>query len=104
LWNVISTKIPDGRSAGIHWRADIGRSGLVTGNVLLQLGVSEAAAWRRVSMARECEFRIPTSSKHASAWYFVFAQRIVQKYSVSEQQDSAVGTEIPAMSKISTEP
>jgi protein-tyrosine phosphatase len=49
LWKVICTKIPDGRSAGIHCRADIGRSGLVTGNVLLQLGVSEAAAWRAAS-------------------------------------------------------
>jgi protein-tyrosine phosphatase len=40
----IASKIAIGRSVGVHCRAGIGRSGLVTAGVLLRLGISESHA------------------------------------------------------------
>lgn len=52
LFDNIASKITIGRSVGVHCRAGIGRSGLVTAGVLLRLGISESDAWQRVSTAR----------------------------------------------------
>jgi protein-tyrosine phosphatase len=52
LWNLLAVNIRGGRSIGIHCRAGIGRSGLITTGVLVQLGVPENHAWQRVSTAR----------------------------------------------------
>jgi protein-tyrosine phosphatase len=65
LFDNIASKIANGRSVGVHCRAGIGRSGLVTASVLLRLGISESDAWQRVSTARG--LRVPDTDEQR-AW------------------------------------
>lgn len=65
LFDSIASKIAIGRSVGVHCRAGIGRSGLVTAGVLLRLGISESDAWQRVSAARG--LRVPDTDEQR-AW------------------------------------
>jgi protein-tyrosine phosphatase len=65
LFDNIASRITIGRSVGVHCRAGIGRSGLVTAGVLLRLGMSESDAWQRVSAARK--LRVPDTDEQR-AW------------------------------------